>query len=85
VSEFVKPSLSDFQHGFRKKRSCSTQLLGVFHDIGEALDNGKEADMIYLDFSKAFDSVSDPKLLLKVPVQRKNGSTFSVWIRYFTM
>jgi hypothetical protein len=22
---------------------------------------------------------------LKVPMQRKNGSTFSVWIRYFTM
>ena len=66
VSEFVKPSLSDFQHGFRKKRSCSTQLLGVFHDIGEALDSGKEADMIYLDFSKAFDSVPHPKLLLKL-------------------
>ena len=47
-------------------RSCSTQLLGVFHVIGEALDSGKEADMIYLDFSKAFDSVSHPKLLLKL-------------------
>ena len=26
-----------------------------------ALDSGKEADLIYLDFSKAFDSVSHPK------------------------
>ena len=39
---------------------------GVFHDIGDALHSGKEADMIYLDFSKAFDSVSHPKLLLKL-------------------
>jgi hypothetical protein len=31
-----------------------------------ALDTGKEAYMIYLDFSKAFDSVSHPKLLFKL-------------------
>ena len=56
VSEFVQSSLSDLQHGFRRKRSCTTQLLRVFHDVGMALDSGKEDDMIYLDFSKAFDS-----------------------------
>jgi hypothetical protein len=31
-----------------------------------ALDSGKEADMIYLDFSKAFDPVSHRNLLLKL-------------------
>ena len=63
VSEFVHSSLNEQQHGFRKRRSCTTQLLGVFHDVGKALmDSGKEADLIYLDFSKAFDSVSHKKL-----------------------
>jgi hypothetical protein len=48
-----------------KTRSCTTQLLGVFHDVGEAQDSGNEADMIYLDFSKAFGSVSHQKLIFK--------------------
>ena len=45
------------QHGFLKKRSCVTQLLPVLHDIGKNLDSNKQVDLIYLDFSKAFDSV----------------------------
>jgi hypothetical protein len=41
-------------------------FFAFFHDVGMALDSGKEAYMIYLDFSKAFDSVSHPKLLFKL-------------------
>ena len=65
VSEFVESSLSNLQHGFRKRRSCVTQLLGVLHDVGKALDSGHETDMIYLDYSKAFDSVSHQNLLFE--------------------
>ncbi|CAB3993521.1 Hypothetical predicted protein [Paramuricea clavata] len=66
VSEFVESSPSNLQHGFRKRRSCVTQLLRVFHDVGKALDSVKEADMVYFGFSKAFDSVSHRNLLLKL-------------------
>ena len=65
-SAFVKPLLHDQQQGFRTGRSCITQLLGVIHNVGKALDSGKETDMIYLDFSKAFDSVPHDKLLFKL-------------------
>jgi hypothetical protein len=58
----VKPLLHSQQHGLRAGRSCITQLLDVVHNIGKALDCGKEIDMIYLDFSKAFDSVPHDKL-----------------------
>ena len=44
VSEFVQSSLNNLQHGLRKRRSCITQLLGVFHDVDKALDSGKEAE-----------------------------------------
>ena len=54
------------QHGFRSRRSCITQLLDVVHNIGKALDRGKEMDIIYLDFSKAFDSVPHDKLIEKL-------------------
>ena len=40
--------------------------MDVTHRIGKALDCGKEIDMIYLDFSKAFDSVLHDKLILKL-------------------
>ena len=45
------------QHGFRKKRSCITQLLSHIEQIDKALNEGEEVDDIYLDFSKAFDKV----------------------------
>lgn len=47
----------DLQHGFLKNRSCVTQLLSVLHDVGLNLDMNIQADVIYLDFAKAFDSV----------------------------
>ena len=49
--------LSDAQHGFRPGRSCISQLLQHYSDVLSDLENGKTSDTIYLDFSKAFDSV----------------------------
>jgi hypothetical protein len=46
--------------------SSITQLLDVVYNIGKALDCGKEMDMIYLDFSKAFVSVPHDKLIFKL-------------------
>ena len=82
VSEFVESSLSNLQHGFRKRRLCVTQLLGVLHDVGKALNSGQEADVIYLDFSKAFDSVSHKNLLLKLKQHGISGSLLSWFADY---
>ena len=58
--------LSSVQHGFVRGRPCVTQLLTFLHDLGASLDAGDEIDVIYLDFSKAFDSVPHGKLLHKL-------------------
>jgi hypothetical protein len=50
------------QHGFRKRRSCNTQLLEVIHDF-QLINNGILFDCIYIDFSKAFDKISIPLLI----------------------
>ena len=50
-------------YGFLKNRSCVNQLLSVLHAIGEALDKNIQSDLIYLDFTKAFDSVDHSILL----------------------
>ena len=47
--------LSEFQHGFREKRSGESQLLLTVNDFSKALNNGEQIDSILLDFSKAFD------------------------------
>ena len=79
ISDFATNNLHDLQHGFRPKRSCVTQLLQVLHELGRALDTGKEIDVIYLDFSKAFDSVSHNKLLFKLKSYGISGSLFD-WL-----
>ena len=54
------------QHGFRKGRSCESQLVLTVHDLVEGLDAGEQTDAILLDFSKAFDRVPHQRLLLKL-------------------
>ena len=34
-------------------KSCTTQLLTVYDEIDKHLDEGKQTDMIFLDFSKS--------------------------------
>jgi len=61
------------QHGFRKNRSCETQLLETINDLAMGLNNGKQVDAFLLDFSKAFDKVHINVLLLKLSHYGING------------
>ena len=56
--------LTDTQHGFRKNRSCETQLITTVRDFANCLNTSSQVDAVLLDFSKAFDKV-DHRLLLK--------------------
>ena len=58
--------LSGAQHGFRKGRSCETQLLLLLENLTKTLDNRRQVDLILTDFSKAFDKVPHQRLLLKL-------------------
>ncbi|KAF7247306.1 putative COX1/OXI3 intron 1 protein [Varanus komodoensis] len=49
--------LTATQHGFRKNRSCQTNLVEFYDKVSRWLDGGDAADVVYLDFSKAFDKV----------------------------
>ena len=55
--------LPDNQHGFREHRSTLTQLLSHWEDILQNLQDGKSVDVIYTDFSKAFDKCETNVLL----------------------
>ena len=58
------------QHGFRKRRSCVTQLVTTIQGIARQLRSGTDqVDVILLDFAKAFDKVPNRRLLYKLGVR----------------
>ena len=72
------------QHGFRKGRSCLTQLLQHFdYVLNNYLDNS-ETDVIYLDYAKAFDKVDHTLLLKKVKAYGIQGELYT-WIEQFLL
>ena len=50
--------LSDAQHGFRKRRSCDTQLLLALNDCARGLEDKSQTDIIFMDCAKAIDKFS---------------------------
>ena len=55
--------INHYQYGFVSKKSCFTNLLETFEDWTLTTDAGFGIDVIYLDHSKAFDSVSHFRLI----------------------
>ena len=74
--------LVDQQHGFREKRNCLTQLLHHIEDILQSLENDCNQDVIYLDFSKAFDKVDHNILRHKLSKLGVRGKFLS-WLSAF--
>ena len=64
--DYVSGYISNTQHGFVKGRSCLSNLLETIDAANEYLAEGGCTDILYFDFSKAFDSVSHYRLLAKL-------------------
>ena len=58
--------LSPYQHGFRSKHCCDSQLISFTQEVYDNLGNGNQTDIIVMDFSKAFDKVDHNKLIYKL-------------------
>ena len=58
VFRFFQLKLYHLQDGFVKGRSCVTNLARSTFAFAKALDERRQLDAVFLDYSKAFDSVS---------------------------
>ena len=58
--------MNSSQHGFTKGRSCLEPFIETFEAWTRILEEGYGVDVVFLDFRKAFDSVSHVKLLQKL-------------------
>ena len=74
--------LSSHQHGFRPRRSCSSQLLEVLAVWTRELECGNPVDAVYFDFQKAFDSVPHLRLMNKLRSYGVSGKLLA-WIEAF--
>lgn len=63
----VSRRVSERQHGFLAGRSTVTNLAVLSQYLAESLDSGGQVDVVYTDFSKAFDRIDHGLLISKLP------------------
>lgn len=71
--------INQTQHGFMPGKSCTTNLIEFLDKVTRTVDNQKSADILYLDFAKAFDKVPKNRLLVKLRAKGVGGQLLA-WL-----
>ena len=72
--------LYNSQCGFRKGRSCQTNLIEFYDKITRWMDEGDSVDILFLDFRKAFDKVDHDRLMVKLEAAGVRGNLWK-WLK----
>ena len=76
--------LSEHQLGFRRNHSTNFALIDLINKITTAIDNNEFAIGVFLDLSKAFDTVDHSLLLQKLEFYGIRGIALEWFNNYIT-
>ena len=74
----IRPS----QHGFMNGRSCLTNPISFYDKVTHLVNEGKAVNVVYLDFSKAYDTVPHSILMEKPAAPSLDGHTLH-WVKHW--
>ena len=66
IDSFMKNKFSPYLCGFRKNHNAQYSLLKMIENWKKQLDNGEKVGAIFMDLSKAFDTINHSLLLAKL-------------------
>ncbi len=84
LSFHLKDKISSVQHGFVKGRSTTTNLIEFQNVAANVIESGKQLDTIYIDFSKAFDSLHHDITISKL-MQFGFTNIMLIWLKSYLM
>ncbi|KAJ7428077.1 hypothetical protein BTVI_01329 [Pitangus sulphuratus] len=79
-----KAVIGHSQLGFMRGESCMTDLISFYDNVTHLVDQGNLVDVIFLDFSKAFDTVSH-KILLDKMFSTQLNKHIMWWVKNWLM
>ena len=74
--------ISQCQYGFLSGKSTTLQLIQYYRNLARVMDNNYTLHTTYIDFAKAFDTVSHAKLLSKIEALVITGNVLH-WIQSY--
>lgn len=86
INKFVRTQkiLYDNQYGFRQRCSTTIAATEMIQGIQRSLDSGKITCAVFLDVSKAFDTVKHDVLISKLSHYGIRGNTLNIIMDYLT-
>lgn len=80
----ISPAINCRQHGFVSRRSTVTNLVCFTQFLAESLDNNCQVDVVFTDFSRAFDSIDHGILVDKLKSFGLSKSLIAFLVSYLS-
>lgn len=84
IHHHVSSIISPYQHGFMKGRSTTTNLVVITQFIAKSIDMQAQTDVVYTDFSKAFDRLDHNILLKKLTLFGLSPALVMLFVSYLS-